>query len=104
MKDSSNRYESPSSDPDIAHGLPWRLWIRIAGLLTIGVGAIALLIAALMLVLASLGYMGVLADVSLDENREFASQILVLAIPMSCGGLLVFAFGIGLVLSTKRPN
>ena len=72
--------------------------MRILGFMLLALGVIGILISLPLLGFAALGFLGILADVGPDENREMGIQLLSLGLPpLICGvvlcvpGLVAFA-------------
>ncbi|MCR9118761.1 MAG: hypothetical protein NXI22_17640 [bacterium] len=78
--------------------------MRLLFFLLIGVGFICLLLSAPPLLFALLGFAGVLADVSPQENREFGLTFLLIGLPLLVGGLIFVVAPIATLGYDKTKN
>lgn len=68
--------------------------MRILRLVLLAFGVIGILISLPLLGFAALGYLGILADMSPNENREMGIQSLSLGLPPLICGVVLCALGI----------
>jgi hypothetical protein len=60
----------------------------------LALGVIGVLISVPLLGLAALGFLGILADVGPNENRELGIQLLIFGLPALIGGVVLCALGL----------
>ncbi len=68
--------------------------MRILRYMLLALGMIGVLISLPLLGFAALGFLGILADVGPNENRELGIQLLIFGLPALIGGVVLCAFGL----------
>ena len=68
--------------------------VRILWYMLLALGVISILMSLLLLGFAALGFLGILADVSPNENRVLGIQAVSLGLPVLIGGVLLCALGL----------
>lgn len=67
--------------------------MRLLQMVLIGLGILLFGISLLPLSFASLGFLGILADVGPAENRKLGYDLLLFGLPMAITGIVIFAIG-----------
>lgn len=70
-------------------------------MIVLALGVIGILISLPLLGFAALGFLGILADMSIAENRGIGMQFLYLGLPPLIGGVVLCVFGL---LSFRRKH
>lgn len=68
--------------------------MRTLSFILLALGAISMLISLPLLGFAVLGFLGVLADVGVAENREMGMQLVLMGLPPLIGGVVFCAIGL----------
>ncbi len=76
--------------------------MKLLRYIILGLAGLSLLISLPLVGFAALGFMGILADVSVAENREFGLGFLYMGLPFLVGGGVLFFIGFVLLRSEKR--
>jgi heme/copper-type cytochrome/quinol oxidase subunit 1 len=68
--------------------------MRLIGFIALALGVIGILMSLPLLGFAALGYLGILADMSISENHSLGMQLLYLGLPTLIGGVVLCMLGL----------
>jgi heme/copper-type cytochrome/quinol oxidase subunit 1 len=76
--------------------------MRLIGFIALALGVIGILMSLPFLGFAALGYLGILADVSVSENQGYGMQLLYLGLPTLIGGVVLCVLGLLMLTRNHR--